>query len=416
MLAHRTYQQRGYCRRNGYQRLETTLALCAELYNAALQERRDAWKLQRHTVRYPDQSAALTEIRGELPEWSALDVTVGRGVLRRVDRAFGAFFRRARNSERPGYPRFKPRRRYRTIELSEARPGMVRLSADGRRAIVRVKGLPAIELRLKRELPPAEQMRSLRIVFRGEKLYVGLVFAEEVAPLAPTGRNAGIDLGVNSRVALSDGTLVDGRTPDRRRERRLRRALSRCRRGSRGRVKRRAQLARETQRNRVRNRGAAHELTTTLVQRYDRIAVEDLRIGNMTRSAKGTLEEPGRNVAAKQALNRRILDQSWGLILTQLTYKAEWAGRELVRVNPAYTSRTCSGCGASAPQERYRVYGCPDCGLLLDRDVNAARNILARAFPGLPGLPGDANEPKNGAGDAPRSAQSAQADALAIVA
>ena len=203
---------------------------------------------------------------------------------------------------------------------------MVRLSADGRRAIVRVKGLPAIELRLKRELPPAEQLRSLRIVFRGEKLYVGLVFAEEVAPLAPTGRNAGIDLGVNSRVALSDGTLVDGRTPDRRRERRLRRALSRCRRGSRGRVKRRAQLARERQRNRVRNRGAAHELTTTLVQRYDRIAVEDLRIGNMTRSAKGTLEEPGRNVAAKQALNRRSLDQSWGLILTQLTYKAEWAG------------------------------------------------------------------------------------------
>ena len=138
--------------------------------------------------------------------------------------------------------------------------GMVRLSADGRRAIVRVKGLPAIELRLKRELPPAEQLRSLRIVFRGEKLYVGLVFAEEVAPLAPTGRSAGIDLGVNSRVALSDGTLVDGRTPDRRRERRLRRALSRCRRGSRGRVKRSAQLARETQRNKVRNHGAGAAL------------------------------------------------------------------------------------------------------------------------------------------------------------
>ena len=90
-----------------------------------------------------------------------------------------------------------------------------------------------------------------------------------------------------------------------------------------------------------------------------------------------------------------------GLILVQLTYKAEWAGGELLRVNPAYTSRTCSACGASAPQECYREYGCPDCGLLLDRDVNAARNILAGAFPGLPG---DGNVTKNGAGDSPWSA------------
>ena len=191
MLAHRTYQQRGYCRRNGYERLETTLALCAELYNAALQERRDAWKLQGHTVRYPDQTAALTEVRRELPEWNALDVTVGRGVLRRIDRAFGAFFRRLHDGERPGYPRFKAWRRYRCIELSEARPGMLRRSAAGRRALLRVKGLPAIELRLRRELPPADQLKALRIFFRSEKLYVDLVFAEEVAPLEPAGRSVG---------------------------------------------------------------------------------------------------------------------------------------------------------------------------------------------------------------------------------
>ena len=131
-------------------------------------------------------------------------------------------------------------------------------------------------------------------------------------------------------------------------------------------MKRRAHLARETQRNRVRNRNAAHELTTELVHRYDRIAVEALRIPNMTRSARGTIEEPGRNLGAKQALNRRILDQTWGLPINQLTYKAAWAGRELVTVDPAYTSRLCSACGAQTPQAQYRVHECGACGSLLD--------------------------------------------------
>ena len=350
-------------------------------------------------MRWPHQSAAFTQIRREFPEWGALDLNVGRGVLRRIERSYTAFFRRLEAGERPGYPRFKARRRYRCIELAEVRPGMVRTSPDGRRAHIHVKGLPTVELRLKRELPPAAQLRSLRLVFRAGKLYVDLTYAVEQEALPSGAPAVGIDLGVNQRLALSDGTLVEGRIPDRRRERRLRRAVSRCRKGSRRRAGRVATLSRETHRNRARNRGSSHELTTALVRRYGAIAVEGLRISNMTRSAKGSVERPGRGVAQKRALNRRILDQSWGLILRQLTYKAAWAGRELVRVNPAYTSRTCSGCGASAPQERYRVYGCPDCGLVLDRDVNAARNILARAFP-------EQSETLNehGAGDSPRSA------------
>ena len=404
-MVHQTFQMRGYCRRGGYERLRAALALCTELYNAALQERRDAWRLGRHRVGLYDQQRALTQVRADLPEWCALDVTVGRGVLRRLDRAFQSFFRRIKTGDAPGYPRFKPRSRYRTIELSETRPGMVRTTPDGRRAHIRVKGLPTIEVRLGRDLPPPEQLRSLRLVFRGEQLYVDLVYAVEVEPLPLSDRAVGVDLGVNQRIALSDGTLVEGRSPDRRRERRLRRAVSRCRKGSRRRRRGVATLARETHRNRVRSRNAAHRITTDLVRGHDLIVVEDLRITNMTRSARGTAEEPGKGVAAKRALNRRILDQSWGMILTQLTYKAAWAGRELVRVDPAYTSRTCSGCGARDAQRRYGKYDCPRCGLVLDRDVNAARNILDRACP-----------ERDGAGDTPRSAQSAQADALAIVA
>ena len=332
-------------------------------------------------VEEAQRTAEFTGLRLEFEEWGALHVQIGRGVLRRIDRGMAAFFRRVKAGETPGYPRFKPRRRFRCIELAEVRPGMLRRSTDGRRAWVRVKGLPTIEMRLKRELPPATQLKSLRILMRGEKLYVDLVFAEDVEPLEPSTKAVGIDLGVNSRLALSDGTLVDGRRPDRRKERRRRRVVARARPGSAGRAKRVAMLRRETHRNQLRNRNAVHEITSSLVRYYGRIAVEALQVSNMTRSAKGTAEEPGKQVAAKRTLNRRILDQTWGEIVRQLTYKAAWAGREFATVNPAYTSQTCSNCGARTPQEHYRVHRCSACGAPpLDRDVNAARNVKMLAF------------------------------------
>ena len=172
------------------------------------------------------------------------------------------------------------------------------------------QGLPTIELRLKRDFPPSEQMKSLRIVMRVERLYVDLVFAEEVEPLEPSASTVGIDLGVNSRLALSDGTLIEGRRPDRRRERRLRRAVARSHGGSARRAKRVATLARETDRNQIRNRNAVRGISTSLVRSHGRIAIEALQVPNMTRSADGTTEEPGKQVSAKRALNRRILDQT----------------------------------------------------------------------------------------------------------
>ena len=132
MLIHRAYQQRGYCRRGGYQRLSDVLALCGALYNAALQERRDAWRLQRASVRFNDQTMEFTGVRQAFDEWAALDVGVGRGVLRRVDRRMAAFFRRVKAGAIPGFPRFKPRSRFRCIEISQIRPAMLRRSPDGR--------------------------------------------------------------------------------------------------------------------------------------------------------------------------------------------------------------------------------------------------------------------------------------------
>ena len=131
----------------------------------------------------------------------------------------------------------------------------------------------------------------------------------------------------------------------------------------------------------MQNRNECHRITTRIVRSHDLIAVEDLRIVHMTRSARGTAEKPGRNVAAKAGLNRSIIEQSWGIIISQLDYKSCWYGREFTRVDPKHTSQTCSGCGVVASKNRQgKIYNCGSCGLRMNADTNAAINILRRGL------------------------------------
>ena len=132
-------------------------------------------------------------------------------------------------------------------------------------------------------------------------------------------------------------------------------------------------------RQKLATRNECHRITTSLIRRYAFIAAEDLPIPNMTSSARGTVEKPGTNVRAKSGLNRSILEQTWDLILSQLEYKADWYGSRLVRVDPKRTSQTCLRCGSmDADHRRAKRYDCGVCGLRLDTDTNAARNILVR--------------------------------------
>ena len=124
------------------------------------------------------------------------------------------------------------------------------------------------------------------------------------------------------------------------------------------------------------NRNACHRITTAPVRRFGVIAVEELHIDAMTRSAGGTAEKPGTQVAAKSGLNRSIMEQTWGLLLSQLRYKSEWAGREVVEVSARNTSRDCSRCGARNDPGSSEGYRCATCGASVDRDLNAALNIL----------------------------------------
>ena len=379
MVVLKTYQHRAYTTKGGYTRIAEVLRESARLYNAALEEWRWAYRSGVSVSLY-SQFRELTAIRADDAFWGGISVQIGRGVLRRDDRARQGFYRRVTSGETPGYPRFKSGRRWHTIELADANEGMVK-QRDNYCAI-RIKGLPEIRLRKGLTLPEGVP-KALTITLRGRRLFVNLTYAADLATLPGSEAAVGLDMGVSDRLALSTGEVVKRRRKPNKRLIRAQQRLSRCRKGGHRWHKRKSVLANHQHRERVRNRNECHRLTTDLVRRFGLIAVEDLAIRNMTRSAAGTIENPGTGVAQKRGLNRSITEQTWGLIRSQLAYKAEWAGRELVVVDPKFTSQRCSECGVVSAEHRQRKrYDCAECGMTEDADVNAARNILHKAMAG----------------------------------
>ena len=247
---------------------------------------------------------------------------------------------------------------------------------------IRVRGLPEIRLR-KGLMLPENTLKALTITLRGRRLFVNLTYEVELAALPASDAAVGMDMGVSDRLALSNGETVRRRNKPNAKLRRAQRRLSGCKKGGHRWRKRRAILANQQHRERIRNRNECHRITTELVRRFGLLAVENLGIRNMTASATGTVENPGTNVRQKAGLNRSIIEQTWGLLRSQLAYKAEWAGREMVVVDPKLTSQKCSDCGVVSAEHRQRKrYNCAECGMMEDADVNAAKNILHSALAG----------------------------------
>ena len=394
--SHQTFRFPARLSPASHARLETVLDLLCDLYNAALEHRVGAYHRQRQSVSYFDQCKQITALRREDPQISAVDVRVLRSPLNRLNKAFGAFFRRTSRGEKPGFPRYRSKRRYRGFEIDD-RPQSV-IKRNGHRARIRIKGLPPIGFKIRRVLPDLDRLQTVRVVRTARRIEVQLVYRIDVPE--PIGveevrQPVGIDWGVASRLTLSTGRTVATRKIDRTTIRRLQHKLSRAKRGSHSRRKRRMALARAWQKARERNRGQLHELARTLVSRFDGIALEDLRIRNLVRSAKGTIDQPGTQVRAKAGLNRSIHEQSWATMSQLLNEKAERAGRRVDFVAPHHTSQDCSGCGRRVPKKlSVRTHRCPECGLELDRDLNAARNVLQRAYGPRPGgtVPGAAGK------------------------
>ena len=383
---HKTYQVRAYTSAAGYDRIASVLLKCAQLYNASLEEWKAAYRYKGHSLSVAlskfDQIKEFTGVRNDDPEfWGAISVQIGRGVLTRLDRSRQSFYRRVKNGEIPGFPRFKPASRWNTIEIPEQCKTMVK--KRGRGYVVQVKGLPTLRLKKGLSLPPAQNLKSLTITRRGRRLWVNLIYAVEQEPMPLSNKVVGLDMGVLDRVTLSTGERIRRRAKPNAKLRRAQQRMSRCRKGSRRWKQRRAVLSNLQDRERIRNRNECHRITTDIVRRFGLVVIEDLKIGNMSASAKGTTEEPGKNVKRKSGLNRSIREQTWGIIKQQLTYKAEWASRRLVAVDPKHTSQTCSACGVMDRTARVgKRYECAFCGLLMDADVNAAVNILHRGLAG----------------------------------
>ncbi len=201
----------------------------------------------------------------------------------------------------------------------------------------------------------------------------------------------GIDLGITDRQVCSDGVVYPRRKTNTEKIKQIQRRLSRCKKGSRLFRKRKHVLSNLHERERIRNRNECHRITTEIVKRNEVIIMEDLKIMNMKKSAKGTIEQPGKQVKAKSGLNREISHQSWGLLQVQMAYKAEEAGKLFLKIDPRHTSQSCSVCGMVDPSSRKgKRYGCTSCGQVMDADLNASINLLNRGLATLPGgtIPG----------------------------
>ncbi|MEV0144401.1 MULTISPECIES: transposase [unclassified Nonomuraea] len=353
-----------------------------ELYNAALEHRRTAYRKAGVTVGYGEQSAELKEIRKADPHgqgrWSAGSQ---QQTLRCLDRAFAAFFRRIKAGHKAGYPRFKGRGRFDTVQWPALKNGAA-WDSQPRDPVTRVYLLGIGHVRVHQHRRVSGTVKTISVKREGARWFVVLSCDEVPAePLPATGVVAGIDLGVVSLATTSDGEHIDNRRHLAACADRLaaaQRDLARKQRGSRRRRKAVARVAALHAKVRRGRLDGAHKAALALVRAYDVIVHEDLRITGMTRSASGTVEHPGRNVAQKAGLNRSILDAGWGVFLTILADKAESAGRELIAVEPRNTSRTCSRCGHCAKENRVTQaeFRCQGCGHAAHADVNAAVNIL----------------------------------------
>ena len=349
-----------------------------QLYNAALEERREAWRMRKAGIRYGQQSAQLKEIRGLDPDQGRWSFSSPQATLRRLDKAMAAFYRRCKAGEkRAGYPRFKALDRWDSVEWPSDGDGCRWKSGMGR---VCLQGLGHV--RVHQHRPVQGRVKTITLRREGRRLYVVLSCGDAPAcPLPAAGREVGVDVGVARFATVSDGEIIDSPRFTRESAGELaaaQRSLARKKRGSANRRRAKAKVAQVHRRIRNRRADFHHKTARALVRECDVIALEDLRIANMARSASGTLEKPGTNVAAKSGLNRSILDAGWGQFTSILIGKAEEAGRRIVLVDPRHTSITCHQCGARCTRPRQETVICPEHGAI-DADVNGAISIASRA-------------------------------------
>ncbi len=359
----KTFHYRLYPTKAQAHQLLGMLELCRQLYNAALYQRREAYRLAGKALSYQDQQNELPLLKAECPEYRAVHSLVLQDVLHRLDKAFAAFFRRVKAGTKPGYPRFRGKDRYHSLTYAQYGNGAKLVGTQ-----LRLSKLGNVSVVVHR---PLEGLPKTVTIYRRAtgKWYVAITCAWEPTPLPPSPEPIGLDVGLHSFVTLSTGAAIKNPRFFRQEESALakvQRRHSKLALGSRARRKHRKAVARIHERVRCKRENHAHQHSRHIVNHYQVIAIEALNITALVQN---------------HCLAKSIHDAAWRQFREYLVYKAAWAGRQFVAVNPAYTSQDCHSCGHRQPMPlAERTFHCPACDVVLDRDHNAALNILARGL------------------------------------
>jgi putative transposase len=356
----KTFKYRLYPNKQQQRLLEQQFEECRWLYNHLLAARRDAWEQRQESLRLYDQQATLPALKAERPTLAGVQSQVLQNVAVRIDLAFQAFFRRCKAGEEPGYPRFRGQGRYDSITFPQVPIGC---RLEGRH--LRVANVGHVKVLLHRPLEGTPKTATIRRSSTGKWYASFSCECAEPASLPPTGQDVGIDVGLKTFATLTEGDPIENPRFFRAEEQALAKAqrrLSKAEKGTPARPERRKIVARVHERIAWRRGDFAHQHSRRIVNAFDLIAVEDLAVNRMMHN---------------HCLAKSIADAAWTQFAATLSHKAAWAGRRYIAVNPAYTSQDCSGCGHRQKLSLAdRIYTCPCCGLALDRDLNAARNIL----------------------------------------
>jgi putative transposase len=381
------------------EKLDWTLARCCELYNAAVQERKDIWNVCKkhpnfydatwredhakdYRVTYCDQANALPELKRDLrPEYAAIGSHVLQDVLRRVEKAFQGFFRRVACGQKPGYPRYHSYKRYDSFCFPD-QSGW-KLKEDR----LSITGIGTIKVKKHREIQGI--IKTTTIKREGKHWYV--VFACDVLQEVryhPSEEAVGIDLGLLHFATLSTAETIENPRYYRKAEKTLKKAqesLSSKKRGSNRRKKAVQRVARSHRKIRNQRKDFLNKESRKLVETYGVIVFEKLSTKNLVKRPKPKQDaETGQflpnGASQKAGLNKSISDAGWGMFVEYCQHKAEEAGAKVLLVNPKDTSQICSGCRKKGKHKDLseRTHICANCGVVLDRDHNAALNILKR--------------------------------------
>jgi putative transposase len=344
--------------------LEKTLEECRWLYNHLLDERKTAYETTKKSPSAYDQIKSIAVLKKTRPSLETVHSQVSQNIPIRIELAFQAFFRRCKAGEKPGYPRFRGQGQYHSITYPQAGSAF-KIIDDNR---IKLSKIGNVKIKYHRELQGNPKTCVVSKTSTG-KWFVSISCDGVPENRLPVNKlEVGIDMGLKTFATLSDNSRIANPRFFRKEEKALAKAQrkkEKLTRGSKERRKAGKAIPKIHERIANKRKDFLHKEANGIVKKYGIICVEDLSVNDMMESGK------------KKRLSKLIADASWGLFLSLLSFKAGNAGRTFVKVNPAYTTQDCSKCGTRKPLRLdERMYECGVCGLSMDRDLNASKNIL----------------------------------------